>query len=185
MKNGYYIKTIENAPEGARPMLSQVQDNLGFVPNGLAAMANSPVVLSAFLQLGGLLPQTSFTDTERHVLYLAVTREYDSEYCVSAHTAFAHMDKVDDKIVQQLREGQQIDDERLEALRQFAIRLVQTGCNVDEEEVKRFLKYGYSREQVLEIVLIIAHKIFGVFTNRIMGTDLDEALQPLKWSKVA
>lgn len=185
MKNGYNIKTVENAPEGARPMLSQVQENLGFVPNGLGAMANSPIVLSAFLQLGGLLPQTSFTDTERHLVYLAVTCEYASEYCASAHTAFANMDKIDERIIQQVREGRPVDDKRLEALRRFAIRMVQTGCNVSEAEFNDILEHGYSREQVLEIVLIIAHKIFGVFTNRIMGTDLDEALQPAKWSKVA
>jgi hypothetical protein len=31
----------------------------------------------------------------------------------------------------------------------------------------------------------MASKLIAVFANRVMGTDLDAALQPLRWSSVA
>lgn len=185
MKNGYTIHDQKTAPEGSKPILDQIQDNLKFIPNALGAMAESPVALAGYMQLGALIPGTSFTDTERNLLYLTVTREYGSAYCVSAHTAFAHMDKVREEVINQVREGKPVNDKRLETLRQFAIRLVQTGCNVTDDEVQAFLDAGFTRAQILEIVLLITNKLMGVFSLRLMGVDLDEALQPLKWSKVA
>lgn len=185
MKNGYQIYTQQTAPAEAQPVLTEVQQNLQFLPNALGAMAESPKLLKGYLQLGELVQQGSFSDVERHILYLTVSREYDSCYCVAAHTVFAHMDKVPETIVQQMRAGEPLSDPKLEALRQFAIKLVQTGCNVTEQDVQAFLDQGYTRSQILEMVLLITNKLMAAFSLRIMDVDLDEALKPTQWTKVA
>jgi len=185
MLNGYQIHSRDTAPADAQPALAQVQANLNFIPNALAAMAESPVTLSSYLQQGAQLQQTSFTDTERHLLYLTVTQEFDSPYCVSAHTAFAKMDGIPDDLIQALRAGRALSDPRLEALRQFSKKMAQTNCNVSKQDVQTFLAHGYSRSQILELILLMSNKILGAFCIRIMGVDLDEALQPLKWYSAA
>lgn len=185
MQNGYQIYDLNNAPEGAKPVLAEVQAHYQFIPNALAAMAESPETVKAYLELDGLVQQNALTEQERHIAFLTITREYNCAYCVAAHTAFATMGKVDGAIIQQLREGKPLSDDRLNALQQFTTRLVQTGCNISDAEVQQFLDKDYTRQHILDIIMMISNKLIAVFANRIMGTDLDEALQPARWDKVA
>ena len=185
MKNGYKIYDEQNAPAAARPVLAEVKAHYQFIPNALAAMAESPEMVQAYLALDGLVQQNSLDEEQRHVVFLAITREYDCSYCVAAHTAFATMAKVKPEHIQQLRENKPLSDAKLEALQQFTTRLVQTGCNVSSDEVQQFLNNGFTRRQVLDIIMMMSNKLLAVFANRIMGTDLDPALQPARWSKVA
>lgn len=185
MKNGYTIYSPETASKDAQVILLQVRENLKFVPNALGAMAESPHVLQAYLQLGELVQQTSFSDVERHLLYLTIAREYGSTYCMAAHTMFAAMDNIPDALVQQLREGKMLDDPRLDALQQFAVKMVNTGCNVSEQDIQAFINAGYNQTQIIELSLVMANKLLAVFCLRIMGTDLDEMLAPAKWEQVS
>ena len=41
----FRIHTLESAPESARPLLEQLKQQLGFVPNLAATMAESPLML--------------------------------------------------------------------------------------------------------------------------------------------
>ena len=111
--------------------------------------------------------------------------EYNCSYCVAAHSAFAQMDDVEGEYIQCLRESKPLSDPKLNALQEFSTKLVRTGCNVSEQDIKGFLASGYTRQHVLDIVTMMANKLIAVFANRIMGTDLDEALEPARWSKVA
>ena len=125
------------------------------------------------------------TDEQRHVVFLTISREFECSYCVAAHTAFAQMGQVDGDIIKHLREGNVLDDPGLEVLQNFVSRLVQTNCQLSEKEVADFLAHGYSRRNILDIITMVANKLIAVFANRIMGTDLDEALQPAMWNRVA
>ncbi|MDH5178107.1 MAG: carboxymuconolactone decarboxylase family protein [Gammaproteobacteria bacterium] len=185
MQNGYRIYDKQTAPEAAKPVLTEVQAHYGFIPNALAAMAESPEMVQAYLALDGLVNQNALSEVERHVVFLTITREYNCGYCVAAHTAFAGMAKVNDEYIRQIRENKPLGDTKLEALQHFTTRLVQTGCNVSSHELQKFLDSGFNRRQVLDIITMMANKLIAVFANRIMGTDLDEALQPAKWDKVA
>jgi len=185
MKNGYTIYDQHTAPEAARPVLAEVHAHYQFIPNALAAMAESPETVKAYLALDGLVQQNSLDEVQRHIVFLTITREYNCSYCVAAHTAFASMAKVAPEHIQQLRENQTLSDARLDALQRFTTRLVQTGCNVSDKEIQQFLDNGYTRQHVLDIIMMMSNKLIAVFANRIMGTDLDPALQPAKWSKVA
>ncbi len=44
----YQIHTIASAPEKSRPVLEQLQQGFGFIPNLAAAISNSPKLLTAF-----------------------------------------------------------------------------------------------------------------------------------------
>ena len=119
------------------------------------------------------------------MVFLTVLREYGCSYCVTAHTAFAQMDQLDSATVQHLRNGELLSVSKLGALQQFTSKMVQTGCNVSERHISAFLFYGYSRRNILEIVLLMTNKLIAVFSNRIMGTDLDEALEPARWEQLS
>lgn len=181
MKNGYQIHTIGNTNPQAQAALEKVQEHYQFVPNALGAMAESPESVLAYLALDDLVHKSSLTDEQRHIVFLAITREYDCSYCVAAHTAFAQMGELDMQTIQNVREGIPLTDAKLEALRSFAAKMVQTGGNVSEQDINNFLDHGYTRRNILEISTMMANKLIAVFANRIMGTDLDEMLQPAQW----
>ncbi len=185
MKNGYQIYDETTAPLESSQMLAQVKEHYGFIPNALGAMAISPKALEAYMTLDGLVHGTTFSEQEQHVILLAVTNVGECPYCVAAHSAFAKMGGVSEQTVGRLRAGECLADEKLEILRQFSCQLVEKNGYVDEADIKAFLKGGYTREQVLEVILIYANKLIAMYANRIMGTDLDPALAPEKWTRVA
>jgi len=185
MKNGYQIHTIGRANAEVQAALEKVQQHYNFVPNALGALAESPESVLSYLALDDLVHKNTLTDEQRHIAFLAITREYECGYCVAAHTAFAQMGEVDGQTVQNVREGKPLSDPKLEALRKFVTEMVRTGCQVGENEVSSFLEQGYTRRNILELTTMMANKLIAVYANRIMGTDLDEMLQPAEWSRTA
>jgi AhpD family alkylhydroperoxidase len=183
MKNGYTVHDQSTAPVAAQELLQAAVTHYGFVPNAIGAMAESPVTLNAYLTLDALAGKTGFSDLERHVILLAVTRELECPYCVAAHSAFAKMAAVSDKTVERLRGGEPLDDPRQAALQDFVTILVRRQGNVSDREISAFLAHGYRRGHVLELILLIASKIIAVYCNRIMGTDLDEVLAAERWNR--
>lgn len=185
MKNGYQIHNIEQSKGDICNVLGKVQEHYNFVPNALAAMAESPNSVLAYLALDDLAHKNSLLDEQRHVAFLTISREYGCDYCVAAHTAFAQMGEVDSQVVQNLREAKKLGDPKLEALHKFVTSMVHTGCNVSDSEIREFLSHGYTRCNILDIITMISNKLIAIFANRVMGTDLDEMLQPAKWNRVA
>jgi hypothetical protein len=56
---------------------------------------------------------------------------------------------------------------------------------VSDADVQALLAAGYTRRHVLEVMLFIANKLIAVYANRVMGTDLDAALQGESWTRAA
>jgi len=50
-----------------------------------------------------------------------------------------------------------------------------------EDEVKAFLEAGYSKEQILELMVGIAQKTISNYVNHIAQTPVDEAAKAYKW----
>ena len=183
MQYGYQVYDLNTASDVAKKVLEQVKRHYQFIPNALGAMVESPEAVRAYLTLDELVAENSLTAEQRHVVFLTIAREYSCSYCVAAHTAFAQMGQVDGEYIQQLREGETISDPKLAALQQFVRKLVRNDCHVSEQDINSFLMQGYSRKNVLEIITMMANKLIAVFANRVMGTDLDAALEPAAWKQ--
>ena len=181
----YTVHTAETAPAAARDILAGAKKNLGFVPNLLGVMAESPALLKAYATLSGIFDETSFNATERQVVLLAVSYENDCGYCVAAHSAIAGMQKVPNDVVKAIREGRPIADAKLEALRRLAAAVVASRGWPSEADTKSFLAAGYGRRQVLEVVLGVGMKTLSNYANHVAKTPLDQAFAPVAWSKAA
>lgn len=179
------IHTPETAPEASRPILEGAQKALGFVPNLYGTFAGAPALLQAYTQVGQLFDQTSFTPTERQVVLLATSFVNGCDYCMAAHSTIAAMQKLPADVVQALRDGEPIADPKLEALRRFTVQLVEKRGWADDADVDAFLAAGYTKEQVLEVVLGVGMKTLSNFTNHLGATPLDAAFQPQAWSRPA
>jgi uncharacterized peroxidase-related enzyme len=175
--------TPDSAPEPARPLLKGAQQQLGFVPNLYAHLAEAPAALSAYLELSDLLGDTSLSPTEQQLLALAISAENGCGYCMAAHSTIArHMVQVPSSIVDALRDGAALEEPRLEALRRFAAAVVRDRGEVRGKHLEAFLAAGYTRQQAIEVLLGVALKTLSNYANHLFDTAVDEAFKAEAWS---
>lgn len=174
-----------SAPEGSRPLLDSSMKELGMIPNLYAVMAAAPGLLEGYQHLNKLFTETSFNADEQTVVWQSINVEHNCHYCVPAHTGIARQMNVDDEISDALRNETRLPTEKLEALRDFTLSVVRKRGEVDDAAVQSFLDAGYSRQQVLEVVLGVAQKTMSNYTNHLAETPVDSAFEQFEWQKVA
>lgn len=181
----FSVHTIESAPSGSKPTLEAARDALGFVPNLYGVMAEAPALLEGYKALSAVFEKSSLTATERQIVLLMASYDNGCEYCVAAHSTIAAMQRVPDEVISAIRDGERIEDPKLEALRQFTSAVVTKRGWPDEAEVTDFLNAGYGRAQILEVVLGVGIKTLSNYTNHVADTPLDQAFAPNVWKKAA
>ena len=179
----FTVYTADNAPQASRETLAAVKKGFGFVPNLQANMAESPELLAGYSTLWELFSKTTLTPTEQQIVYLTANFENECHYCMAGHTKLAQMAKIDDAIVQAIRNGTAIPDAKLEALHKFATLVVRERGFVGDAEVDAFLAAGYTKQNVLEVVLGAGTKLLSNYTKHIVHTQLDPFMEGAEWTK--
>ncbi len=72
-------------------------------------------------------------------------------------------------------------DPRLEAVRVFTLRVLDTAGDVGEQALRDFLGHGYTPQNALEIVLGIGAYTLSTLANRLTQAPLDPPLIPFEW----
>jgi alkylhydroperoxidase family enzyme len=180
------IHTLDSAPQASRALLEDSNKAFGRVPGLHATMAEAPALLEGYKQLHRLFAQeTSFDNDEMTVVWQAINVEHACHYCVPAHTGIAKMMKVDDAISDALRDETPLPNAHLEALRTFTLQVVRQRGDVTDAQVQAFLDAGYTKRQVLEVVLGVAQKVMSNYTNHLAQTPVDAPMQKFAWTKKA
>jgi len=180
------IHTVDSAPEASKPFLEKSLAAFGRVPGLHGTMAEAPAMLEGYQILHKLFAEsTSFDADELTVVWQAINVEHECHYCVPAHTGIAKMMKVDDAISEALRNETPLPNARLEALRNFTLQMVRSRGNATDDEVQAFLDAGFTKQQILEVILGIAQKVMSNYTNHLAKTPVDEVMQQFNWQKTA
>lgn len=177
------VHNIESAPEESRALLEKSQKAYGMIPGLHGVLAASPQILDAYQQLHELFVNSSFNDNELTVVWQTINVEHSCHYCVPAHTGIAKMMKVDDAIIEALRNETPLADSKLEALRTMTLSVVRNRGNVTQEELNAFYAAGYGEQQVLDIILGMSQKVISNYTNHIANTPVDAAFEKFAWKK--
>lgn len=180
----FKVHAIEDAPEKSKDILRGAREKFGFVPNQMGILSESPSVLEAYMTLDRLAEELSFSDVERHVVIMAVSRENGCEYCMSAHSKGAEKSEISANIVSSLRTGGLLEDKKLEALRSYTLELMRNRGHISSDIKKMFLDAGYKPHQALEILLIISMKTLSNYANNLAHTPLDEQFQDTAWQEI-
>lgn len=170
-----------NAPEAAQSMLIASKEKYGTVLNLFGNMAESPALLDAYLTLSDIFQKSALTVEQQLVVLLAVSRFNECHYCMAAHTGGGKMAGIDDSVAEAIREDDVISDPELEVLRKFVNHLLEKRGWADPEKVAELLAAGYSKEQMLDVIVGVGMKTLSNYTNHILGTELDGLLQPYEW----
>ncbi len=177
----FTLHTPDTAPVASRSILENVEAAWKFIPNLHRVLAESPATLEAYSAAFSLFDKSSFTTKERQVVYLAINFENECEYCMSGHSALAAMSGVEAEVIEALRENAPVANPRLQALRTFAASVTRTRANLNPGEVEAFLTAGFTKQQVLEVILAVSVKTISNYVNHIAKTPLDGFVSGTKW----
>ena len=181
----FTVYTAENAPELAKSSLTAAKASFGFIPNLQGTMADSPELLAGYSTLWDLFAKTTLTPHEQQVVYMTSNFENECHYCMAGHTALAKLQKMQPAVIDALRNGTEIPDPKLEALHRFTALVVRNRGWVSDADTDAFLAAGYSRLNVLEVILGVATKVMSNYTNHIAHTELDSFMRGNEWVKAA
>lgn len=172
----FTIHTIENAPEQSKPMLEAAQNQMGFLPNLMAEFAAAPAVLKGYLKLDEAVRESSFSSKEQQLAILAVSIENECDYCTAVHsTVLKNQIKADEDLVNAVRNGERLKDDKLNALVTYARKVVRQRGRMEEQDLVDFTQAGYNQQNILELNLIVALKTISNYTNHMANTPLDDA----------
>lgn len=181
--NSFILHDLSTSPSAARTDLVTVKEKYGFVPNLMAVMAEAPPLLKGYLTLSRLLEQTTFSAQERNLLLLAISVANGCDYCVAAHTLSSKGAQLPDDVIEAVRNDRPISNSRLEALRALAQSVANDRGRPDEETVREFYDFGYTKANLLEVILAVGMKTLSNYTNHIADTPLDSAFRTAAWQK--
>jgi uncharacterized peroxidase-related enzyme len=174
---------MDTAPQGSRPILQGLIDEVGFVPNLAAAMAESPTYVDAFTSLRSIYREGTLTPIERELVALAVAVESACDYCVAAHSTFATMHGAPQPALDALRTGETPEDRRLAALSTLARQVVRQRGQVSQAEVSAFLDAGFTPAQLLEALVGIAMTTLSSQMFHLAQTPIDDVFRAQAWHR--
>jgi AhpD family alkylhydroperoxidase len=173
--------TVESAPPAARRFLTATRDHLGYLPAGMARMAASPQLIDGFLKLTAIFETTALDPVAREVLVMTVATRNGCHICVAMHTARLGALGASPELIAALRDAAPSADERLDAIRVFTLRVLDTAGDVGDEALRDFLAHGYTTQNALEVVLGVGTYTMSTLANRLTGAPVDDQLAAYAW----
>ena len=177
----YPLQTIASAPEKSKPALEQLQEAFGILPNLPAVIANSPKLINALVGLFAQVHSPGLSEAENQIVLLTDAVTNSSAYAVAFHTTLALQQGIRSEETSAIREGHLPKDRRFAALSNLAKTLIEKRGHLSEQELDSFIAAGFTKEQVLEVIAIVAASTITNYTGTIANPPLEEAFQEHAW----
>jgi uncharacterized peroxidase-related enzyme len=177
----YPIHTLASAPENSKPALEQLQKAFGVIPNIAGAIANSPKLINSLVGVFQQVHSSSLTEQEIQIVLLTDAVANSCTYAVGFHTALAQQQGVSPEETGAVRERRAPKDKRFAALSNLAKTLIEKRGHMSEEELDSFIAAGFTKEQVLEVIAIVAASTITNYAGTIANPPLDDAFRQYAW----
>jgi AhpD family alkylhydroperoxidase len=169
--------TTESAPPASRRAMTAVAAKQGYLPVGVALLAESPEALEGFLRLSAAVDGCTLDPLVREVVIMTVAARNDCRLCLAMHSARLAALGAAPSLAAAVRSAAPLGDVRLEAVRAFTLRALDTAGDVGDAAMTDFLGHGFTRRNALEVVLAIGAYTLSTLANRLTGAPVDEQLQ--------
>ena len=172
----FSVPKREEVSANNQAIFDNLQKGLGFVPNLYATYAYSDTALGDYLALQNR--KSSLRAKEREVINLVVSQVNDCRYCQSAHTALGKMNGFTDEQILELRSGTASFDPKLDALAKFVKNITVNRSKPDAEVLENFFNAGYTKENLVDVIVVIGDKIISNFIHGATQVPIDFPLAP-------
>ena len=118
----------------------------GYLPTAVGQMATSPELLDGFLKMSAAFDGTTLDPVAREVVIMTMATRNGCHLCVAMHTARLTKLGADDTLIAALRPAA-LADERLEAIRVFTLRVLDTTGDVGDDALKALARARLHRAE--------------------------------------
>ena len=165
---------LREAPLASRTLLEQAQRYFGFIPNLLASMAHSPSALKVYLNADLGFQHGTLTPGEQQIVLLTASKENDCRYCSTSHSALARFfANVPGDAIIAIESGSPLCNPRLNALVDLTRQLVSQRGYAPRETINAFLEAGYSKDQLLEVLVGVGLKTISNYFDHVSAIEID------------
>jgi uncharacterized peroxidase-related enzyme len=154
----------------ANDLFNDIEKKLGFVPNMMRTMANSPSLLECYLNFSDTLGRGSIGAKLGEQIALVIAEQNRCEYCLSAHTAIGKMVGLTDAAIDATRHGDSMNP-KTDAAIAFSKAVVKKRGRISDADLITVKEAGFTEGEIVEIV---GHVALNIFTNYINNTALTE-----------
>jgi alkylhydroperoxidase family enzyme len=179
--HAFPVLTIDSAPQRSRPALQALQSAFGFVPNVAGAMANSPVLITTLVGMFQNVHGGSFSERQIQTLLLTNAVTNACPWAIAFHSFLALKEGVKPEDVKAMREGRFPDDAATAALSVLARTLIEKRGRLTDADRDAFLGAGFSKEQLLEVIAVVAASTITNYTANVMRPPLEPAFEAHAW----
>ena len=166
--------SMQDASPTSRTLLEQAHRYFGFVPNLLATMAHSPSALRVYFNADLCFKHGTLTPGEQQIVLLAASKENDCRYCTASHGALAQFfANVPGDAILAIENGSPLSDPKLNALVNVTKQLVSRRGYVPRETINAFLEAGYSKDQLLEVLVGVGLKTISNYFDHVAAIEID------------
>jgi AhpD family alkylhydroperoxidase len=177
----YPVHTIDSAPENSKSALEQLQQAFGVIPNLAAAIANSPKLINSLVGAFQQVHSSSLTEQEIQIVLLTDAVANSCTYAVAFHTALALQHGVSSEETGAVRERLVPSDKRFAALSTLAKTLIEKRGHLGDQELDSFIAAGFTKEQVLEVIAIVAASTITNYAGTIANPPLEDPFRQYAW----
>ena len=177
----YPMPALASAPEKSKPALEQLQQAFGLIPNIAAVISNSPKLVTSLVGVFQQVHSSSLTEQEIQIVLLTDAVVNSCPYAVAFHTALALKQEVNPEETGAIRARLVPKDHRFGALSTLAKTLIEKRGHLNEQELEAFLAAGFTKEQILEVVAVVAASTITNYAGTIADPPLEDQFQPFAW----
>ena len=177
----YPVHPIASAPDKSKPALEQLQKAFGVLPNLPAVIANSPKLINSLVGLFGQVHSPGLSEAENQIVLLTDAVTNSSTYAVAFHTALALQQGISSEETAAIRERRLPTDKRFAALSALAKTLIEKRGHLSDQELDSFTAAGFTKEQVLEVIAIVAASTITNYTGTIADPPLEDPFRQHAW----
>lgn len=142
-------------------------------------MSESPSLLGAYQRAHDLFIDSSFNEEEKAVVWITTGVANKCEYTIQAHAFIAIEKGVDESVVYAIVYEPTHLKTHLLALHNFTIEVISCRGHLSKTAINIFLQAGFSKQNMLDVILGVSQKNMSTILNSIAEPDID---QRFKWN---
>ncbi len=167
----FEVPTRDDVTEQNQQVFDDLKSKVGFVPNIYATYAYSRHALARYLSFAN--GKTSLKSKEKEVINLVTSEVNGCTYCQAVHTQIGKMNGFSDEQILELRQGKAPFDKKLDALVKLAGEIAEKRGKVSESVLEDFFDAGYTRENLVDVVVNVGEKATTNFLHNVTQIPID------------
>lgn len=171
MENKFSLLKKEQVSERNQKLFEKIEKSFGRVPNLYNVIAYSEYGLEAYMKLEE--SSSSLSTREVEAIRLAVSQINGCSYCLSAHSLIARSVGITNNLALEIRAGELFSDRKLDLLIKLAKAIIENRGRLDEALLLRFFKAGYTKENLVDLIVLIGEKTIGNLLYTVTQVPLD------------